>query len=71
MPDFVANAGGLISVGEELVGGDAGHAAEAADGIGDVVRELIETARREGGTLLGAAGERARERLGASRDAVR
>jgi leucine dehydrogenase len=71
VPDFVANAGGLISVGEELVGGDAGHMAEAADRIGDVVRELIETVRQEGGTLLSAAVERARERLGPSRDAVR
>jgi glutamate dehydrogenase/leucine dehydrogenase len=71
VPDFVANAGGLISVGEELVGAGAGHVAEAADGIGDVVRELIETARQEGGTLLGAAVDRARERLRASRDAVR
>jgi len=71
VPDFVANAGGLISVGEELVGGDAAHAAEAADRIGDVVRELIETVRQVGGTLLSAAVERARERLRASRDAVR
>jgi glutamate dehydrogenase/leucine dehydrogenase len=71
VPDFVANAGGLISVGEELLGGNAETVAAAADRIGDVVRELIETARREGGTLLDAAVERARERLGASRDAVR
>jgi glutamate dehydrogenase/leucine dehydrogenase len=71
VPDFVANAGGLISVGEELLGGNAETVAAAADRIGDVVRELIETVRREGGTLLTAAVERARERLGASRHAVR
>lgn len=71
VPDFVANAGGLVSVGEELVDWDAESVAVAVDRIGDVVRELIETARAEGGTPLAAAMQRARERLGAARGAVR
>ncbi len=66
VPDFVANAGGLVSVGEELVGWDAGRVAAAVGRIGDVVRELIETVRAEGGTPLAVAMERARERLGAA-----
>jgi glutamate dehydrogenase/leucine dehydrogenase len=71
VPDFVANAGGLISVGEELTGWEAEIVATAVERIGEAVGELIETAREDDVTPLAAAVERARERLGASRDAVR
>jgi glutamate dehydrogenase/leucine dehydrogenase len=63
VPDFVANAGGLICVSQELDGWDPGRAAAAADRIGDVVRELIAAADAGGGTLLEAAHRRAAERL--------
>ena len=63
VPDFVANAGGLICVAQELDGWDPGRAGAAADRIGDVVRELIAAADAGGGTLLEAAHRRAAERL--------
>jgi leucine dehydrogenase len=63
VPDFVANAGGLICVSQELDGWDPGRAAAAADRIGDVVRELTAAADAGGGTLLEAAHRRAAERL--------
>jgi glutamate dehydrogenase/leucine dehydrogenase len=63
VPDFVANAGGLICVSQELDGWDPGRAGAAADRIGDVVRELIAAADAGGGTLLEAAHRRAAERL--------
>lgn len=63
VPDFVANAGGLICVAQELDGWDAGRAGAAADRIGDVVRELIAAVDAGGGTLLEAAHRRAAERL--------
>jgi glutamate dehydrogenase/leucine dehydrogenase len=63
VPDFVANAGGLICVAQELEGWDPDRAGTAADGIGDVVRELIAAADAAGGTLLEAAHHRAAGRL--------
>ena len=63
VPDFVANAGGLICVAQELDGWDAGRAGAAADRIGDVVRELIAAAGADGGSLLEAAHRRAAGRL--------
>ena len=63
VPDFVANAGGLICVAQQLEGWDAGRVGAAVDRIGDVVRELIDGAHADGGTLLTAAHRRASERL--------
>jgi leucine dehydrogenase len=68
VPDFVANAGGLICVAQELEGWDPVRAGAAADGIGDVVRELIASADAGGGTLLEAAHRRATERLAPAAD---
>ena len=65
VPDFIANAGGLISVSEELHGWDADRTGAAADGIEAVVGELIASAREEGGTILAAAHRRAADRLAA------
>ncbi len=63
VPDFVANAGGLICVAQEIDGWDAGRVGAAADRIGDVVRQLIASAHATGGTLLEAAHVRAAGRL--------
>lgn len=62
VPDFVANAGGLMAVAEELVGAGC-DPIESADRIGDVVRELVERAREHGATPLAAARRRAADRL--------
>jgi valine dehydrogenase (NAD+) len=63
VPDFVANAGGLICVAQELEGWDGDRAGAAADRIGEVVRELILAAHAGGTTLLEAAHRRAAGRL--------
>jgi glutamate dehydrogenase/leucine dehydrogenase len=63
VPDFVANAGGLICVAQQLEGWDAGRVDAAVERIGGVVRELIDDAHAHGGTLLAAAHRRASERL--------
>ena len=63
VPDFVANAGGLIAVSEQLAGGDAGRAADRADRIGDAVRDLLDAAAAAGETPLSAAVRCAAARL--------
>ncbi len=63
VPDFVANAGGLICVAEQLEGWDAGRVCEAAARIGETVGELIDGAGGGGDTLLTAARRRAQARL--------
>jgi glutamate dehydrogenase/leucine dehydrogenase len=70
VPDFVANAGGLIAVSEQLNGWDVERVRDRVDRIGDVVRELIEGARAAGETPLDAAVRRARARLAPLPDAV-
>jgi valine dehydrogenase (NAD+) len=72
VPDFIANAGGLIAVADEIHGFDADRVTEAVDAIGDVVHDLLEEAREEGLTTLAAARRRAVRRLeGARRTAAR
>jgi len=63
VPDFVANAGGLICVAQQLEGWDASRVDAAVDRIGDAARDLIDAAHAAGGTLLAAAHRRAAERL--------
>jgi glutamate dehydrogenase/leucine dehydrogenase len=63
VPDFVANAGGLICVADQLDGWDAARVTEAVDRIGETVAELIESADGAGDTPLAAARRRATERL--------
>ncbi len=70
VPDFVANAGGLIAVAEQLNGWAAERVCERVDRIGDAVRDLIQEARANGGTTLEAALRRANARL-AGRGALR
>lgn len=63
VPDFVANAGGIIAVAEERGGFDAERALALADGIGDAVRDIIEEARAEGESALVVARRKASRRL--------
>jgi leucine dehydrogenase len=63
VPDFVANAGGLICVADQLDGWDAGRVCEAAGRIGETVADLIEGVDGGGDTLLAAARRRAMARL--------
>ena len=62
-PDYVINAGGLITVYEEYVGGTREAALEKADRIGDRLSALIERAERDGTTALDAADAYAKDRL--------
>ena len=63
VPDFIANAGGLIAVAEQLNGWCAGQVRDRIDGIGDAVRELIEEAWASGETTQETALRRTRARL--------
>ena len=64
-PDYVINAGGIISVAREYYGG-ATEAQVIADiqGIPARLTEIFERARRENRTTNAVADQMARERLG-------
>lgn len=62
-PDFVANAGGLINISEEVGEYDAATARRRVRGIGDTLREIFATAESVDATPLTAAMELARRRL--------
>jgi leucine dehydrogenase len=67
-PDYVINAGGIISVAREYYGG--GSEAEVIgeiQGIPQRLTEIFERARRENRTTGAVADEMARERLGRHR----
>jgi len=64
-PDFIVNAGGLISVYGELRGLPPGDATAGAEAIEDTLAEILEDAERRSIPPLAAARERARARLGA------
>jgi leucine dehydrogenase len=72
VPDFVANAGGIINISVELEDGD--YAAERADvrvrGIADTVRTVLDHADATGATPLAAAMEIARRRIEEARTAA-
>jgi leucine dehydrogenase len=63
VPDFVANAGGLINIAEEIGGYDAATARRRVQAIGDTLREILHVARSARTTPLAAALEVARGRL--------
>ncbi|MFW6448607.1 MAG: Leu/Phe/Val dehydrogenase [Halobacteriota archaeon] len=65
-PDYVINAGGLITVATEAEGGTRADAIAAAERIGDRLLEMIETAEAEGTTVLDAADRYAEARLEAA-----
>lgn len=69
-PDFVANAGGLISVYRELRGLDADEVARLVEGIEDAIERVLDAAHEREVTPLQAANELARERLEAAEAAV-
>jgi leucine dehydrogenase len=65
-PDFVANAGGLINIAEEVGGYDAAVARRRVYAIGDTLREIFAQADADRSTPLSAAMTLARRRLPAS-----
>ena len=67
-PDFIANAGGLISVYAEIHNLDDARTARLVDGIGEAIAAVLSEAEARSTTPLDAATELARERLAVSRD---
>ena len=65
-PDYVINAGGLITVAKEHFGGTREAAYEEAEGIGDRLLEMIERAEKRDTTVLAAAEAYAEERIEAA-----
>ncbi|MFC7072509.1 Leu/Phe/Val dehydrogenase [Halovenus rubra] len=63
-PDYVINAGGLITVYHEHQGGTEEQAFEDAKAIGDRLQTMIERAEDEDITVLDAADAYAEERIG-------
>jgi leucine dehydrogenase len=70
-PDYVINAGGIISVAREYYGGTEAQVLEDIQGIPARLTEIFERARREGRTTNEVADQIARERLGRGREAPR
>jgi leucine dehydrogenase len=66
VPDFVANAGGVIQIHAERVGWDDHHLADAVDAIGPRVAGLLAEAAEHDTTPLAAAEARAARRLAAA-----
>jgi leucine dehydrogenase len=62
-PDFVANAGGVINIAEELGEYDTATARRRVRGIADTLRRIFDDADSIGATPLTAAMELARRRL--------
>lgn len=62
-PDYVINAGGLITVVQEHVGGSRETAFEEAEAIGDRLLAMFERADDADTTVLAAADEYAEERI--------
>jgi leucine dehydrogenase len=65
-PDFLANAGGLISVYRELHGLDSAEVTHLVEGIEETVGRVLAHAADRGVTPLAAAHELAHERLDAA-----
>ncbi|MBV9338298.1 MAG: Glu/Leu/Phe/Val dehydrogenase [Solirubrobacterales bacterium] len=64
-PDFVANAGGIINIAEELHGYDAAAARLRVRRIGEIMLDIFDHADAAGTTPLMAAMDLARQRLAA------
>ena len=67
VPDFLANAGGIINIAEERKGYDPAAAAGAVDRIGDTTRTVLALAARKGIPPVEAADRLVAERLAAAR----
>ena len=63
VPDYVANAGGVINIAEEPTGYDRDRAWELIAGIGETVRDVISLAEREHVTPAVAADRYAEARI--------
>lgn len=63
VPDYVANAGGVINIAEEPGGYDRARAFARVEGIRDTVRAVLELARAEGLTPGRAADRYAERRI--------
>lgn len=66
VPDFAANAGGVISGAQDLLGWTPAEVARAVDGIGATVRQVLDLAAREGCTSAEAAERLALRRVAAA-----
>jgi leucine dehydrogenase len=69
VPDYVANAGGVINISEEPAGYDRDRAFRHVTEIYDTTTEVIERSRRDGITTAAAADRIAEERLERARRA--
>ena len=67
VPDYVANAGGVINIAEEPSGYDRDRAWRRIEGIAGTVREVIALAQRDGITPAEAADRYAEARIDAAR----
>jgi leucine dehydrogenase len=69
-PDYVINAGGIISVSREYHGGTEAQVLADIQGIAGRLSEIFERARRENRTTNAVADQMARERLGMAQQLV-
>ena len=71
-PDFAINAGGVINIGDELIGDgyDADRARRSVERIEGTLASVFERARRDGVAPARAAEQMARERIAAARSAA-
>jgi glutamate dehydrogenase/leucine dehydrogenase len=70
VPDFLANAGGIINIAQESQGYDQERALQAVGQIRDTATAVLERAESCGITPLAAAEELVAKRLARARDAV-
>lgn len=70
IPDFLANAGGIINIAEEANGYDRARALRAVGRIGETTTEVLERAEVRGITPVAAAEELVAERLSRARASV-
>lgn len=64
VPDYIANAGGVINIAEELGGYDRRRAFERVAGIEQTVLRVLDAAKSKGITPAAASDEMASERIG-------
>ena len=70
VPDFLANAGGIINIAEEASGYDRARALKAVGQIHDTTTSVLESAEAQGITPVAAAEELVARRLARARDGV-
>jgi glutamate dehydrogenase/leucine dehydrogenase len=70
VPDFLANAGGIINIAEEAGGYDQERALKAVRQIRETTTGILERAEAQGITPLAAAEELVAQRLAGARDSL-